>query len=145
MEFSSPTADEYDFLYDSWILSFKKSPFAGCVPNSLWFDTQRATIREVLDRGATVLVASTPISGREAEYPAVRRVMGYVVAEPAHKVLHWLYVKNDYRGMGIGSALLRAVSPSGEWEYSHRTKASAGFLGSRFHWNPVTARVKELR
>lgn len=145
MQFSTPTSDEYDFIYDSWILSFKKSVWAGCVPNSLWFDTQRTVIREILDRGATVLVAVSPIAGREDEFPGIRRVMGYVVAEPKHHVLHWLYVKNDYRGMGIGKALLAAVCPDGEWLYTHRTKASAGFLGRRFVWNPIPARVRELR
>jgi hypothetical protein len=59
MEFSAPTAEEFDFVFDSWIRSFKKSPWAGCVSNAMWFDVQRSTIREILDRGAQVVVAST--------------------------------------------------------------------------------------
>ena len=47
-----------------------------------------------------------------------------------------------YRGLGVGKALLAETCPEGEWTYTCRTGASAGFLGARFHWNPVSARVK---
>jgi GNAT superfamily N-acetyltransferase len=151
MQFDAPTADELDLVFDAWINSFKKSPWAGCVPNQLWFETQRETIRGILNRGASVVVAVTPIQGREAEWPDVRRVMGYAVTEK--NVLHWLYVKDDYRGYGIGRALLNEVTrlwPDGPapWVYTHRTKASVKFLGERprpWRWDPVPARVKELR
>lgn len=67
--------------------------------------------------------------------------MGYSVTEPG--VLHWLFVKRDYRGMGVGSALLAASCPgTSPMKYTCRTRASAAFLGSRFSWDPVPARVK---
>ena len=79
--------------------------------------------------------------------------MGYSVSEPSKRVLHWLYVKRDYRGMGVGTQLLEATCPpysgaSGErghspgWRYTYRTKASTRFLGEGFIWDPVPARVK---
>jgi GNAT superfamily N-acetyltransferase len=76
--------------------------------------------------------------------------MGYVVFEPG--VLHWLYVKRDYRGFGVGRALIREMVSSlnaadfagapDRWIYTHRTKASQRFLGPCFHWDPVPARTK---
>jgi len=128
---------ELPFIFDSWSRSFRKSPWAGCVPNYLWEQVVRACATEILDRGAEVLVALAP--GTEA-----RRVMGYSVAEPG--CLHWLYVKTDYRRLSIGRKLLDAAVQ--RWPadaprtYSHRTRASAGFLGPSWRWDPVPARVK---
>lgn len=109
------------------------------MPNHLWDTVSRATATDLITRGARVLVAYSPLED------GTRRVMGYVVFEPG--ILHWLYVKRDYRGFGVGKALLRAMFNSIEfpgapdkWIYTHRTKASARFLGRGFEWDPVPAR-----
>src|SRR5574338_1039205 len=150
MIIDKPTPDEFRIIFDAWGNSFRKSPWAGCVPNHLWDQVSRETARTIMDRGAQVLVAVTPIFGREDEFPAVRRVMGYSVAEPGRNVLHWLYVKNDYRGTGVGRALLEAATHDftdgpQPWTYTHRTRASEKFLRAAarpFRWDPVPARVK---
>ncbi len=138
MKFDAPTADEFPLVFDAWARSFKKSPWAGCVPNHLWDSVSRAMASEIINRGAEVTVAciDLPEGGR--------RVMGYAVTEPG--VLHWLFVKRDYRGMGVGRALLAQSCPGdGAMKYTCRTRASTGFLGSRFSWDPVPARVREPR
>jgi hypothetical protein len=154
MTFDTPTADEFKFVKDSWANSFRKSPWAGCIPNHLYDQVSREAIRSILDRGALVLVAVTPIAGQEEQFPEARRVMGYSVSEPRHNILHWLYVKagpdgNGYRGMGVGRSILEKTmmlfdeqSPN---TYTFRTRASERFLsgsGRRFQWNPVPARLK---
>ena len=137
MKFDVPTEDEYALVFDSWSRSFKKSPWAGCVTNDMYDQVSRRTIADILDRGATVRVAC-------AELPTGgRRVMGYVVCEPEKRILHWLFVKRDFRGMGVGSSLLREVVKDDEtWTYTHRTRASVKFLGPQFEWDPVPARVR---
>lgn len=155
MTFDTPTVDEFKLVKDAWANSFRKSPWAGCIPNHLYDQVSRESIRSILDRGARVLVAVTPIHGREDEFPAVRRVMGYSVSEPHRGILHWLYVKAGpdglgYRGVGIGRAILERTilefNPNVEWTYTFRTRASERFLnggdGPRFHWDPIPARVK---
>lgn len=72
-----------------------------------------------------------------------RRVMGYYVADTPSNVLYWLYVKEPFRRLGIGRALLEHAAPFGEpWTYVYRTRMSQGFLGDRFRWDPTPARVK---
>lgn len=140
----TPAPDEFAFIFDSWARSFRKSPWAGCVVNTLYDAVSRATSAAIVDRGARVLVAVTAIAGQEDAFPEVRRVMGYSVSEPDSRVLHYLYVKDDFRRMGIGRALLEQTCPEGEWSYSHRTRTSERFLNRksrRFFWDPVTARV----
>jgi len=94
MTIDTPTPEEFKLVFDAWGQSFRKSPWAGCVPNHLWDAVSRETARTILDRGALVLVAVTPIAGQEDEFPAVRRVMGYSVSEPNRRLRLWLYVKD---------------------------------------------------
>lgn len=139
MMIDTPRPEEFAFIFDSWARSFRKSPWAGCVPNHLWDQVSRECAKSLLDRGARALVAVTPIEGR----PDERRVMGYSIYEPDRRVLHWLYVKEDFRDMGVGRTLLEATCPGeDDWIYTHRTRAAARFLGPRFRWDPVPARTK---
>lgn len=141
MRFDAPQPDEFPLIYDSWAKSFRKSPWAGCVPNHLWPSTSRATTSEILNRGARVIVAVEDIE-------AGRRVLGYSVSEPATQCLHWLFVKRDFRGIGlrIGTQLLAETTrdwPRDKaWLYSHRTNASSRFLGAAWRHEPKLARVK---
>ncbi len=140
--FDDAAADEYPLVYDAWANSYRKSPWAGTCPNHLWDSMSRAMIGGVLARGARVLVAAIALPD------GGRRVAGYSVSEPAQRVLHWLFVKNDYRlpGLQVGTQLLDyttgPISVEAPWSYTCRTKASARFLGERFRWDPVPARIK---
>ncbi len=133
-EFDYPQPEEYPLIFDTWARSFRKSPWAGCVPNHLWDQVSRACIGELLTRSRVIVAVKN--------LPEGRRVMGYSVSEPG--VLHWLYVKNDFRGLGIGRSLLE-LTTSGwdQYVYTHQTRASRKFLGTRFHWDPVPARIRK--
>lgn len=139
MTFDAPTADELPLIFDSWSRSFRKSDWAGCVPNHKWDEVSRVAIAELLERSVCIVALAPRVPGIFEG----RRVMGYAVCEPNYKVLHWLYVKDDYRRQGIGRALLREVRQGTEgWKYTHRTAASRNFLGADFTWDPVPARVR---
>lgn len=142
-QFGPPDETEYALIFDSWARAFQKSPWAGCVLNHKWDEVSRAGISEVLDRGALVLVAYVPLED------GTRRVAGYVVAEPDRKILHWVYVKRDYRiaGFQLGTALVRLLVREPKWTYTYRTLASAPFLRRALGklapvHEPVGARIK---
>jgi ribosomal protein S18 acetylase RimI-like enzyme len=137
-----PDADEFKFILDSWSNSFRKSPYAGCVPNNLWPSVSRSTITQLIARPSTeVKCALSPTSEGERG-----RVMGYFVAEPG--VLHWLYVKKDFRRLGIGTKLLAEATKN--WRgchqtsprYTHKTGSSQRFLPPGWKWDVIPARVK---
>lgn len=141
MKFDSPRPDEMSLVYDAWANSFRKSPFAGCIPNHLFDEVSRADISGLLDQGSRVIVATQDIPEGE------RRVMGYSVSEPHIPALHWLYVKRDYRKMGVGKALLRetirdwpvgSVFDSGHppYYFTHKTRMTTRFLRSDGFNNP---------
>lgn len=137
MKLAPPADDELPLIYDSWARAYRTSPWAGTVPNHLWDTVSRACSAELLARSRTTCAVVELEDG-------TRRVMGYSVSEPARGILHWLYVKRDYRGMGVGRTLLADVSAllSTPGTYTHRTKASAKFLGPGWTYDPVPARTK---
>lgn len=142
LKFDRPTDDEMALVFDAWVSSFRKSPWAGCVRNDMWTTVQRATIAGILARGAEITVVLAPT------VPGVftgRRVMGYAVAEPRLETLHWIYVKDDYRRKGVGRALLNHVA--GTWHlprYTHRTRQSQVLLPKKWRWDAVPARVRDV-
>jgi len=139
VKFDHPTAAELPLVFDSWARSFRKSPWAGCVPNHLWDHVSRTTIGEILDRGARVVVAHVELED------GTRRVMGYSVSEPATATLHYLYVKRDFRvgGHVEGELLAETTRVFAERppRYTHTTHALARLLRGWVH-DPVPARVK---
>lgn len=141
MKFDTPNADEFPFIFDSWARSFRDSPYAGCIRNCDYDHVSRAGMAEIIDRAVvTVAVQDTP--------DGQRRIAGYAVYEPDRKVLHYIYVKRDFRGMGVGRSLRRLVCQDVDlksWRYTYRTNASERFLrvkGAGMKWDTVPARVK---
>lgn len=115
------TPDEMDFVLDSWLKSYKFSPWAGVQENHKYFVNQREAIEALLARGAVLTVA---------EWPETERVAGYICHE--HKdsvdVVHYVYVKDHWRKMGVGKSLVNHVSRGGQLIYTFRTRASKYIL-----------------
>lgn len=138
----TPQAEEFAFIFDSWAKAFMKSPYAGCIRNCDYDEASRRAMSEIVDRGATVTVLAVPLPNGE------RRIAGYSVSEPARKVLHWIYIKRDYRGLGLGRQLRRHVAADvdlQDWIYTYRTNASERFLsakGRRMRWDRRPACMK---
>jgi GNAT superfamily N-acetyltransferase len=138
--FDEPTPEELALVHDSWVESFRKSPWGGCVRNDYWQTCQRATIQGILHRGTKLTVVLAPVV--EGVHTG-RRVMGWACTEPQLEVLHYLYVKADYRKHGIGRALLEHVA--GKWHqprYTHRTRSCDALFPRRWRWDPTPARIR---
>ncbi len=138
MKLTSPDASEFNLIFDSWARSFMKSPWAGCIRNCDYDQVSRAAMAELVDRPARVTVAVEDLED------GTRRVLGYSVSEPDRKVIHYVYVKRDARGLGIGRTLRRDVVADADregWSYTYKTNASDRFLRGLKH-QPALARVK---
>lgn len=140
-EFTTPTAEEWPLIFDSWARSFRNSPWAGVIRNCDYPTVSRAAMSEIVDSGARVTVLVSKTEAGE------RRVIGYSVSDPTRKVIHYIYVKRDWRGLGMGKRLRQEVVPDNElskWVYTYRTPACSKFYrdnhGKRHE--PVYARMK---
>jgi GNAT superfamily N-acetyltransferase len=93
--------DDLPFVFATWLRSYKRSSsFARRVPNDVFYKFHHQAIERILVRtSAQLRIAHAP------DAPGV--ILGYAVTEPG--VVHFVYVKGDFRRFGIGSALLAHV------------------------------------
>lgn len=95
-----PESDE-DFIYACWIREFKLSPFARKIRNSIYFYNQHKIIDTLINKSKIIVACNIDDENH---------IYGYVVFENIKPpVLHWLYVKMSYRGMGIENLLLQCL------------------------------------
>lgn len=98
--------DDVPFVYSSWLQSYRHgSKQAQKIRKSVYFAFQHKLIERILLRGAAVKVA-TPEDDTTT-------ILGYVVAEHPEglAVLHYLYVKEAFRSLGIAKKLLASARP----------------------------------
>ena len=89
-------ADER-FIYATWIKSFRDSSFCRAVPAPIYERSQRQRIGNILSRDTTYILIATPKDTPEL-------ILGYLVGESPN-VIHYLYVKKDYRQLGLTDKL----------------------------------------
>jgi GNAT superfamily N-acetyltransferase len=96
------TAEPKDkgFILKSWIRSYANSPWAGALSRERLMKAITGTIADLRQRGAEWVVAAS------ASNPDV--LYGFVCFERGWPwpLLHYVYVKDMYRNMGIGSQLV---------------------------------------
>jgi GNAT superfamily N-acetyltransferase len=112
---------ETDFVYSSWLNSYEDSPFARGIRKSIYFDRQRRLINSISARGGKLLVATHP--------EAPDAVLGWVCVEEPDFV-HYVFVKQAWRRMGVASLLLEQASA--RFKYTHRTAVGESFVLKRF-------------
>jgi len=130
------TDDDMRFVFNSWINSFRRSPWAGVLQNHRAYALHAETIRALIARGAVVSVACN------AERPT--QILGWACTEQGDlPVLHYVYVKDFLRQRGLATALLRAVGVEGDYLYTFRT-SFAKYLPKNGRHAPGAARRKDL-
>jgi GNAT superfamily N-acetyltransferase len=135
IEFRPVQPADVRFVVDSWLRSYRMSPWAGVIPNHRWFDVMHESVSELLARGAKLLVACNK--------DAPDQILGWVCHEKVRggTCIHFVYTKEIVRRRGVASELLRHVtSENDERFYTFRTRASAYFPAYRFA--PEIARRK---
>src|SRR5690349_7490122 len=91
---------DHAFVYATWLQSFRSlSDFAKPIPKDIYFPHQHDRIERLLKR------AKLEVAIPAGESDRLHTILGYAVTDGA--LLHWLYVKGNWRRMGIGSELLR--------------------------------------
>lgn len=104
------------FIFSTWLRSYRdNSFFAKRIKNSIFFDGHHKVIEHLLQKpGLQVLVAH---AGSDAN-----TIFGYLVTEPAAKVVHFAYVKKSFRRLGIAKALLDHFGADlNECQFTHWT------------------------
>ena len=109
--------DDTAFIFNSWLKSYRFSHFGEKITNTIYFAEHHKVIERLIDN-SKVLVACNP------EEPS--QVYGYIIGEEVDGifVLHFIYVKQTFRNMGVGKTLLDAWGHNKEKAgvYTHHTR-----------------------
>lgn len=136
---TGPRAADLTYIRESWINSFKVSPWAGTVPNNLVDEVYTAAIDQLLARGSKLITI------RNAANPELLIAWAcYELSNRGEAILHFVFVKPAYRRNGISKALVQyLLDAAGDFRYfiTHRTSNSK-FLKGWTH-RPEIARRKD--
>jgi hypothetical protein len=133
-----PDADR-PFFMDLWSKSYRRSRWAGTIPNNLFADIFRVTVEGLEKRGLKILLAHVP--GKPND------LMGFVAYELKDGDLpHVAFcgVKDPYRKGRVATKLLEATVGRA-FRYSFRTEHSKFFMGKwTVSFAPEMTRRKDL-
>lgn len=136
------TAADMGFVVDSFLESFRTAHSAGLISMEDW--------RVVMTRQLSLLLARSGVEIHVAHHPGddshIADLYGWLAVEKSHPTpfVIYAYVKQSYRRMGLGRALLKAagLSPTGSWDYAAKTgivtKLAPKMPNAK--WDPLRAR-----
>ena len=105
----SSTKNDVSFVYATWLKSYKyDSPLTKFTKSELFYNQHQ----KILDR--LLLKAKVNVACDQNDEDLI---FGYIVFEP--HVIHYIYVKEPFRGYGIATKLLEAIE--GSYQASHLT------------------------
>ena len=136
--FRKATPEDVPFIMNSWLNSWKKSPWAGVIRNNHYYAETRGVIEDLVGRGATFEVA--------CRTSRPDRIVGWICTEqtPAGEaVVHYLYVKEPFLPFGVGASLVkRAAATPGFYTFRYRQVADACPHSEGWRHAPEIARRK---
>lgn len=120
--------DDLSFIYSTWLrgLYYGDSVFSE-MEKTAFMKVYHSVITSILN-----LVGSKVIVACLKEDPEI--ILGYAVVSGDEKVLHWVFVKKSWRGIGIAKSLV----PSTVQYVTHLTKVALGIIrkSNKFKFNP---------
>lgn len=132
---------DINFIFSSWLESFRKSRFAQDMHNTIYF-TEHHKIIENLLKTCDVWIACSDVDPSQ--------IFGFLCCEviDGQFVLHYAYVKHDFRMLGIGSMMLSATAHNPEVAgfYTHHTLAAMKLAAKyRLLYSPYLSMSCEYR
>lgn len=119
------------YVAATWLDSFADAPMARSLGRRRYDRRWQPLIRELL-RTSTVLIA-TPSNDPDL-------IVGWIafgVDEEYGPVIHYAYVRDSFRGFGVGSRLFAETGFSTRWTYTHRTLDAQRITA---HWRATGGR-----
>lgn len=93
--------DDLNFIFSCWLRNYRhSSQFAKKISNTVYYKWHHKVIERIIGRGAQVRIAH-PIGEPDV-------ILGFSCLEALNNdvILHFIYVKKPFRGLGIAKALV---------------------------------------
>lgn len=124
-----PRKDDFAYIYSTWLKGLRAgSPLFAAVPKHVYFKNYHAILEAILAHPEVKVV----VACRKDE-PGF--IAGYSVSQffkDGHIALHWIHVREEYRGQGFGKWLV----PRGTKQCSHLTRAGWKRMPKDWIFNP---------
>lgn len=135
------TEEDVNFIFNSWLKSFRDSAFARNITDTVYFDQHHKVLEDLL-KSCDVLIACNNINSGE--------IYGYIVTERVSGIFvtHFAYTKHLYRGLGIAKSLFKEAGAdfSVASVYTHSTKSSERYAEKyNLVHNPYVALLAKYR
>jgi GNAT superfamily N-acetyltransferase len=133
-----PTADDLPFIMSTWLKSARKQGARAFMTNTVYYRNEKRRIEELLDR-AQVRLISNPADPDH--------LFGWACFEMVADifVVHYVYVKRGYRGMGYAKQALERIFPAFGLEQIGVTDITGQVAEKRekyrLHFDPELARL----
>lgn len=122
---------DVNFIFNSWLKSYRNSHFSRFIANEMYYHGQHQLIEHLI-RTNKVSVACSDSDPTQ--------LYGYICGgfEQGFLVIHYAYVKHQFRNFGIGKELLNSFEQNDNVGlYTHHTKIAERLAPKfNFHFNP---------
>jgi len=97
-----PTKHDHNYIISSWRRSLKQkhSHYRKFIPHAIYNNWFSEYSNGILLQGSKVLLAVNPAD--------LEQIFGFIIYRPqSPPIIHYLYVKSLYHGLGLGTTLLK--------------------------------------
>lgn len=112
------TDNDVPFILNSWLKSYRDNgPIAQNVPNTIYYAGHHKILQKIIRRSQVLVACDEKDESQIFGYASAERIDG-------HFVLHFVYIKQQFRKMGIGTSLLNMFEhdPSTVSIFTHHTR-----------------------
>lgn len=117
IEIRAAEKEELNFVLHSWLRSLRSSSYYHRkIPSKTFYDSHTKIIQGILERGHCLVV--NPINHATI-------IVGYIIFEHGDDetvILHYVYVKEHYRKMGLSKFLIETVACDREKIATHHNE-----------------------
>lgn len=106
-----------NFILSSWLKSFRNSQAVRGMDNEEYFTGQELVIKKILHKSITKVIVNPEDEDQ---------ILAYMTVETKnHKaIVHYIYVKQTFRGFGLATKLIKAFALHDPIYFSHMTPAA---------------------
>ena len=127
VEIRSLIDSDIPFIFNSWLKAYRNSPAACKVNQNIYFSEHHKLVERLLNEATTLVMSAAGDPATVYGYINFQEVQGVFV-------LHFAYVKHDFRTLGLFKELMKATKHdfSAAGMYTHQVRSN-GILEEK--WN----------
>lgn len=102
IRFRNPKGSDRALILNAWLKSYRRAFCTEGITNTIFYAEHHEVAKSILDRGCVIIAC-------DDTDPNV--IIGFIAAEVVDValVVHYVYVKNSFRGFGIGKLLYETL------------------------------------